>query len=87
MYLLTETFKIRSSIIILLPVRQLDTPIMHILFLSSLNAECKYGGANRKLPGLRKSPLYYEKEGVHNTHPELADEYFKLKWSEVITGD
>ena len=39
---------------------------MHISFLSSRNEECKYGGTNLKLPEFRKSPLYYELEGVYN---------------------
>ena len=38
---------------------------MHISFLLSLNAECKYDGANLKLPGFCKNPLYYELEGVY----------------------
>ena len=43
---------------------QLDTPKNNISFLSSLHAEYKYGGANLKLPGFRKRPLYFEMEGV-----------------------
>ena len=45
---------------------QLDTPKNNISFWSSLHAEYKYGGTNLKLPVFRKSPLYFEMEGVQN---------------------